>query len=475
MKFFKASGLWFPADEPENRVAGSLRFSESGLNLKLLGGFKGGWSPDVQTYGIIQGVVGDSTYGEFVTLYDGFQTSKSIRSQGIGSETIRCGRAYMGDDYLIDEETGVDSIGLTTTYLYDWARIKDVNDFKFNPPTWNQAVIQYGIPEPTRFDIDEATLLVGFSYSAHSGSRASSIRARSSLSVTPKAPLGARAMTGRFVQRFCDLLSFATDRTNAIEEVTLTRTKGIGVSKDLHLLYNRIFQLKGERAGLYEGDMLFSLGEAVNAGLNIFQKWLDFTRKQSAFCTVYFASLYSQPRYLDEKFQRLISAFTLLCGSLCEAVPQTIQFVEAVGKAFLAHFSNEDRAFLAHLLPSPTKAQMTLDMRRLLEENSPLMSQVIGDFDEFVRAVSNTLRYIETREGPEDRPHLEGAELHYAIQKIRLLIKILVLGELGFDAGQVNTFIERNKEFLHLKAMSGGTRNHRYGVPEIRYGVPGTG
>ena len=117
MKFFKASGLWFPANEPENRVAGTLRFSESGLQLKLLGGFQGGWSPDVQAYGIIQGVVGDSPYGEFVSLYDCFQTSKSLRSQGIGSEIIRCDRAYMGNDYLFEEDAEIRSISLTTSFL----------------------------------------------------------------------------------------------------------------------------------------------------------------------------------------------------------------------------------------------------------------------------------------------------------------------------------------------------------------------
>jgi ApeA N-terminal domain 1 len=455
MKFFKASGLWFPADEPENRVAGTLRFSESGLQLKLLGGFQGGWSPDVQAYGIIQGVVGDSPYGEFVSLYDCFPTSKSLRSQGIGSETIRCERAYIGDDYLFEEEADIRSISLATSYLYDWARLKDVSDFKFGLPPWHEVGIQNGFPEPVRFDIDDAIVLVVVSYSSHSSTRAAGIRATSSISITPRTTLRARAIAGKFVQRLCDLLSFATDRPNAVEEVALTQTKGTGVSKRHYLLYDRILQLKDQRSGLYKGDMLFSLSEAIEAGLNIFQGWLDFTNKNAKFCMVYFASLYAQPKYLDEKFQRLISAFTLLCGSLSEATPQTIQFVEDISRTFNKSFTDKDRLLLYHLLPTPPKVQMTLDMRRLLEEHARLMGQVIGDFDEFVMAVSTTLRYIETREGPQGHPKLEGAELHYAMQKIRMLIKILVLGQLGFDGGRVASFIERNMDFLHLKALLG--------------------
>jgi len=455
MKLFKASGLWFRADEPENRVAGTLRFSESGLQLKLLGGFQWGWSPDVQAYGIIQGVVGDSPYGEFVSLYDSFQTSKSLRSQGIGSEIIRCERAYIGDDYLFEEEADIRSISLATSYLYDWARLMDVSDFKLGLPPWNEVGIQNTFPEPVRFDIDDAAVLVGVSFSSHSSSRAAGIMATSSISITPGTSLRARTIIGKFVQRFCDLLSFATDRPNAVEEVTLTQSKGIGVSKKHSLLYDRVFQLKDQRSGLNKGDMLFSLSEAVEAGLNIFQRWLDFTNKNAKFCTVYFASLYAEPKYLDEKFQRLMSAFTLLCGSLSQATPQTIQFVEEIRRTFYNSFTDKDSLLLHHLLPTPPKVQMTLDMRRLLEEHARLMGQVISDFDEFVMAVSTTLRYIETREEPQGHSKLEGAELHYAMQKIRMLIKILVLGQLGFERSRVASFIERNKDFLHLKALLG--------------------
>jgi len=454
MKFFKASGLWFPADEPGNRVAGTLRFSESGLQLKLLGGFQGGWSPDIQAYGIIQGVVGDSPYGEFVSLYDCFQTSKSLRSQGIGSETIRCGRAYMGDDYLFVEQADIHSINLETTYLYDWARTKELDEVKFSLPLWNEVGLQNTFPEPARFDIDDAALLVRVGYSFRRGSRAAGITVTSSIGITPRTPLKARAITGKFAQRFCDLLSFATDRPNAVEEVTLSQTQDTEFSKRHYVLYDSVFQSKNQRSGLNKSDMLFSLSEAIEAGLNIFQRWLDFTNKNAGFCTVYFASLYAEPPYLDEKFQRLISAFTLLCGSLLEESPQAIQFVEDISRAFNKSFTDKDKPHLYHLLPTPPRVEMTLHMRRLLEVHARLMGQVIGDFDEFVAAVSTTLRYFETREKPHGQPKLEGAELYYAMQKIRILIKILVLGHLGFDESRVASFIERNKDFLHIKAQN---------------------
>ena len=37
MKYFKANGLWYSGDDPSKSVAGSLRYSSSGLRLEVLG------------------------------------------------------------------------------------------------------------------------------------------------------------------------------------------------------------------------------------------------------------------------------------------------------------------------------------------------------------------------------------------------------------------------------------------------------
>ena len=291
MKFFRASGLWFPADEPENKVAGSLRFSDTGLQLRLLGGFQGGWSPDFQEYGIIHGIVGGSPYGDFVSLYDCFQLIKSVKSQGIGTETVRCDRAYIGNDYLLAEDAAIRSISLTTSFLYEWARPKNVSSFTLSNLTLNEVGVRYIATEPIPVEIDDAVALVVSGCSRRMSARAAGLLAHSSINITPRIPLGARAIVGKFVQRLCDLLTFATDRPNAAEEVKLTRSNGMGVSKDHSVLYDRIFRLKRERSDLLEGDMLFSLSEAIEAGLNIIQRWLIFAKSNPGFC----ASLLRRP------------------------------------------------------------------------------------------------------------------------------------------------------------------------------------
>src|SRR3954454_18635414 len=100
MTYFRARGLWFLDEDPKNRVAGTLRYSERGIHLNLLGGFTGSWGPQTARYPLIRGVVSKTPYGEFVTLIDCFTRRTKLSSVGTGSETIYCNGGIVGDAHL---------------------------------------------------------------------------------------------------------------------------------------------------------------------------------------------------------------------------------------------------------------------------------------------------------------------------------------------------------------------------------------
>src|SRR4051794_31946823 len=100
MKHFETSGLWYPYDDPNNAVGGTLKFDDKGLQLVLLGTFRQGWSPEAERYPVIHGVVGESPYGAFVTLIDNFRTAQKFNMVGATSEKIRCHLAMVGNFHL---------------------------------------------------------------------------------------------------------------------------------------------------------------------------------------------------------------------------------------------------------------------------------------------------------------------------------------------------------------------------------------
>lgn len=174
MKHIEASGLWFPHDEPDNTVAGTLKFDDDGLQLILLGSFRRGWSPEPDRYSLIHGVVGNLPFGSFVTLIDCFQTQCQFDSVGFTSETILASKATIGDRHLSEGSSRYESMQISYSYLTDWAGLSGIKVDRMLDDG-KTVTVRYSVPDTIKFSYGEKELAlsVGFqcSQSAHKISR----------------------------------------------------------------------------------------------------------------------------------------------------------------------------------------------------------------------------------------------------------------------------------------------------------------
>lgn len=447
MKYFTANGLWFPADNPKNRVAGTHRHSEHGLRLRLMIGFRGGWTPEFESYPVIHGVVGKNPYGEFITLIDCFTTRRKLSSAGIGLEVIHCNWGIAGDSHLSPDYDEFDALNVRFSYLDDWFGRKGTA-VKFVPGEGFGLDVSYRQPEPVRLPIDQATLTLGMAAGSNQDTHRITISEEAHVFVKPLPRLTAERLLSAYVRPLQDLLSFATDTPNAAEEIELQGAKvlrgKVERNRKYHLLHEPIFRPKQKRDRLASDDMLFTFDEAQEADLNIFERWFRLSERHKAFHTVYFAWLYAPPRYLSERFAALLSAFTLLTTSTGEVLQRTAAFLEEVHNLAASRFTEEERVRLDPILPTGSEIELPSRLLGLLERHRPLMGQVVGDdLPRFVKSVSETLAFLRRRTIADDCTPLRGEQLLEAMGKIRILIKIVLLEEIGFDEGRIAKFIKR--------------------------------
>ncbi len=456
MKYFESSGLWFPADEPTNAVGGILRYSADGLRLKLLGSFREGWAPATEDYPIIRGVVDENPYERFVTLLDSFRSKTNINMAGITSETITSNMAVIGRSHLPGEPIRFKSAGIKLSYLNHWVDqdALETDMVKGEPLGF---VIRYEKPAAVNMPLGDADLTIGFTFKATSGSHRAEISEDANVFLEKLGDRSIDDILGDFVVPLQSLLTFATDTPNEIEEVKLSGENDQGERDNLlsfNLVNSPIFRLERKKDVLADADMLFTFADSRAAGLNIFRNWFEFARNHEAFCTVYFAHIHSQPDYLDDKFGRLMTAFTLLCASSFEPSARTKAFVDEITTRRAAYFADAEQAYLAESIPTAAEVEMPFHLIRLLNENRDLMGQIIdGDFADFVAAAVNTLSFVERRISQPGQQLWRGEDLLHPAQKIRILIKIVVLKQLGFDASRARELIERNKYFVYLKSV----------------------
>jgi len=453
MRHFEASGLWYPSNDPSNAVGGTLKFDRQGLRLSLLGAFREGWSSELEDYPVIQGVVGNSPYGSFVTLVDSFMTSQKINMVRVTSAEIRSHFAVLGDFHLPNGPVRFEKLTLSYSYLKEWVGRGGLEFDHKRTGDGLRFVAAYTKPKNVVFLFEGGTLTLGFNCKSSVSTHQSSFAEDAAIIIEPVGNLTAEALVPNHVRTIQDLLTFATDTPNAVEEISFLGEKDErGLEPKASLVYEPIFSLEDKRKSLHASDMLFTYADSQDIGLNIFQGWLDFSRKHRVFCDVHFGYTYSEPRYADDRLSKALAAFTLLCSNLAPRLDKTIDFLVDVRSAMKARFSEEERVFIECLIPTGPEVEMPILLLKLMGENSELMGQLIEDFHAFVLSVIDTLDFFERRvEGP--RPPLQGGDLHYAAEKIKMLMKIIVLRELGFNEDAVKMLIERNKLFSHLKTV----------------------
>ena len=457
MKHFTVNGLWFVGDDSKNRVAGVLRYSRNGLHLKLLGVFRDVWSPAFEPYPLIHGIVSKNPHGEYVTLVDCFTKQTTMSSAGISSEIIHCDWGIAGESFLTPDHDDFEALNIRLSYLYDWFGRKGFSS-KFVSNEGFQLDVHYRKPDAACFPIDQSVLKLGMAAEMNQSVRRLTIIEEAHFFIEPLPHLSAKQIQGEYVLPLQNLLSFATDTPNAVEEVELRGEKVIQDkferNRKYHLLYNPIYRLRRRKTRLLPNNMLFTYEETQEAGLNIFEKWFEITKNHGAFSTVYFAALYAPPRYLDEKFLRIISAFTLLTTTLDDVSQPTMRFLEELDKLSISSFTEKERELIGSIFPTGPEIEMPFRLLKRLEEHQPLMKQIIGDdFSGFVKSVSDTLAFVERRTALNEHLPIQGENLHYVIQKIHVLIKIILLQEIGFKREKISEIIERNNNFVHLKAL----------------------
>ena len=458
MKFFEANGLWFPADDPDNAVGGTLRFSPDGLRLSLLGSFLTAWTARVQEYPVIHGVVGSNPYGHYATIFDGLRASSTIDTPGITSEIITASRAILGDEHLESENRAFDSAYVEYTYLLEWFGRRALRS-RPSDRLEETFVIRYSKPILLEAPIPGGILKLGYSATTHQDVRSAKIDLRAEVVFEPRRQISSIEFSGNYIKRFQDLLSFATNTPNGVEKVEFfgdfDERFDLKIRKKFGFIYDAIFRVEERKAHLFPQDMLFTFKDSQEADIDIFGSWFDFTTKHAAFCTVYFAALYREPPYLDQKFSRLMSAFTLLCTSMLGTTDRTEGFLGELESLASSHFAEQDLGLLQHVLPTGGEVEMPFRMLELLERHSGIMKQVIpDDFRSFVRSITDTLAFVERRQAPNNRPHLQGTEMLHSIDRVRWLVKVIILSELGFPCDKIASLVESNKYFNHLKTIS---------------------
>jgi ApeA N-terminal domain 1 len=164
---FEIRGYWFLPSNPENQIAGILKYGLDGIDLQLFGTFteKGIYVGETDKFDIVLGITEE---GE-ITLHDGFQIR--MKMTRITSTQLTFNKMLIGKHFSKKEEMQFHSADINYSNLEDWMGHNPFSDdLVMEEGKLTQAGMTYTFPSVFEAEVESigATIKAGYRFNTSS-------------------------------------------------------------------------------------------------------------------------------------------------------------------------------------------------------------------------------------------------------------------------------------------------------------------
>jgi hypothetical protein len=442
---FEYKGLWYLPNNPKRRISGILKFSpEEGAILELIGTFQR--APEVKNDFLEPEIIlGVTTDGKYLTLYKCIETHSPMFLSGRNLPSKSVFRAtYVLDGVSVKriEDLRLRGLGIEYAHLDEWA---NTNGFKIDIASdLKGAVVQYTLPSRIEAaNLGTYKVFIDFRCKWPVRSliqKEALIKQTVYVTIEPLTQMS-----------FQELLSIEFRLTTffglaVMRAVGPLRITGWTKHKEVVEIYSQLVNTPIESGPLLPRDMLFTLSD-TNGGLTIhLENWLRKAAKLAPIYSLYFATVYSSRIYLEHKFLSLAQAIE----SYHRRCKGNTVLPKAEHRRRIKRIINavpEDKEWLQQRLAYSNEPTLRNRLQELCNEHSVVLKSVLPDIESFIRRVIDTRNYLTHYDERLKEKQAEGRQLFMLAQKLKMLLELCLLKELGFEDSALQGLVERNRRY----------------------------
>lgn len=464
---FEYNGLWWLPETLQNQVSGRLRFSPGkGAVLEVLGALdeSRSWDRDFNPSLIL----GISDTGKRITLYDCQWTQASFSSLGIPKQTFSASIVFVGAHFEAPDNVKFKKVSVHYANLDEWVAKPGFNIDHSEPGT-RKLTVTYVQPEPAKIDINGCKMTVGsFGPSTrHSRFKEVSISQKAwvSISSEEEKPLDWFLDVLYHVRNFLSLGMSEPTYPLAVQGVTEASKQDSDGGSDLYLPVGVFYQvpfLPAEIKTIHPHDMLFTL-LAIQDGFQLyFSNWIGKADLLKPVYDLYFSTLYNPEIYVESEFLSLAQAIeTYHRRKFGGKYQSDEEYREGLYLALVGAIPEDtDKDFKLSLIQGRLKFANEFSLRKRLKEITERLSSRLGigfiasneSRQRFVNNVYHTRNFLTHYTHELQERSAEGKELVELTMKLKALLTICLLEELGLTFTVIGEIINRSRK---LKFMLG--------------------
>lgn len=449
MKKIEYKGIWFLPENEENtskHVSGTLVFdTDNGADLELIGVLED-FNPEIKNFEFI---LGFTTTGEKITLYESFECTRTITIPGIETSKFKSNYIIIGKFIKTIDDLNFTGISATFNNLDVWLNKYGFNEIKNNfKDTFS---LKYDLPTPITFKInDDFKGEIVFSYQGPLISNTKSVTIKQSSKVIFKS-IKTKSLRELFsdLKYFQDFLTLGLFESAILTEIFLLQKD----EEQLTFLYQPNFK-NIDNGNKMVSHSLFSYIDVEDNFESIISNWFRLREKMETITYILLDGFYNRDiSFTENRFLNTIQAL--------ESYHRRFKVNESIPKIEYKKKKEEilnsvppiHKKWIEDILHFGNEPSLHFRLENLLNSFSlETIDKIIVNREAFIKDSKISRNYYTHYDQKAEKKALKGAGLWRLTEKLRLVLIVVVLKETGFSENQINSLLKRIewKHFNHL-------------------------
>lgn len=475
-------GYWWRPSDPENKVPGTLKFSQSEVRLVLLGSFEDIKPGPVGHVDDEPRLLGLSKDRKEITLERCLGLGQSINIPGFSVTTYGPHTVLVGAWYEPDEEIRCDEIYVRFSDIDTWA-VSSGFGYQMHWDPEGKSVtkldVSYTPPEPIEVPLDEETSLSITWAWTWSGLKQVTTEARLGQAASFNVKFAGQATLEhclKYVFQLRNFLSLGVGRPIQVQSVTGIHNPPEDAEPDpftkltpqrlsVEILYRLVGLQEEARRDLLVDEMLFSLGDAYPRLQEIFQAWFARQEILGPVFNRYFYIVHNQHMVREIQFESYVRALETYHRRSTGATDLSAEEHEARLSEILSSVPAEHHDWLKAKLTYSNEPSLARRLKKTLARCPNITNRLVGSSrDErkaFVRKVVTTRNYEIHLDSDSEQEAASGIELVALVYQLRTLVEMTLLLDLGFSGEDVDGIFDRIRRYEHVDHLKRAAREEK--------------
>jgi len=454
---FEYDGIWWLPEKPDNKVSGKLKFHPvEGLKLQLIGSFKE--LKDLNTFLQPLIILGITSNGKVITLYRCYESQSHMNVPGFLSSSFIASFAFLGCHFEKEEEIRFDFLSLNYSHLEEWTGITGFQEnWKIDSKNhFKKYEVIYSFPEKVEAKI--GNLSISFDYNfTWGGDKLKEVKLRHTTFIKIKPN---KSLHFNNYQDVCyhiqNFLSLAIGKAvfpiiikGQSKRCSAKLQNGKVIYKDIFIYYatNSFFEASSK---IYP-NMLFTFRDISGKFESILKNWFEKAEMLKPVYDLYFGTLYNPRMYLQHQFLSIIQAVEAYHRRKFEGKYLSDEDYEPIYNTFkdMTNKLDAEASFkdaLINRLRYGNEFSLRKRLKDLFADYHSITQNFIKDENNFINRVVDARNYL-THYDKKLINIADGKDLYRITQKLKTILQICLLYELGFDGEEIKSLFLRNRRY----------------------------